>query len=214
MKKKAVIMLSGGPDSTIALAKCKDDYNVKAITFDFGQQSAPYEIAASRRIANHYDVPLEVIDLHNIKNNFLGLSEGVTIGLGFRSAAGHHMGNCPHALFGIATSYALMSQCPNLILGIHKGDYPENDDARTYLKQYGQGVKLLHEVDFNFVAPFYDMTKGEVFAIGQNLKVPFNLTRSCSQETKNHCGKCDECKKRKEAFKKSNLNDMTTYDNE
>ena len=67
-KKKAIILLSGGLDSLVSLGLSKSSDNVKyslklALTFDYGQKSAEYEIAASRKICEYY----------NIEHNFLNI---------------------------------------------------------------------------------------------------------------------------------------------
>lgn len=207
MKTSAVVMLSGGLDSAVALAQAKKQYDLKAITFDFGQRHADFEISSSRQIARAFGVPHEVIDISGLKRSFLGFSEEHTIAVGFFSLRS----NCPHALFGLATTYTLVSGATALITGIHKGDFRESASARKYFDNYGKEVSSVQGVEFRLVSPFIDMEKSEIVKIGAKLKVPFQLTRSCTDVGILHCGQCPECQARKGAFASAGVKDTTKY---
>ena len=65
MKKmsRAIILLSGGLDSLVSLALAKDEYNIElALTFDYGQKPAKYEIEACKKICEYYKIQHKIID--------------------------------------------------------------------------------------------------------------------------------------------------------
>jgi 7-cyano-7-deazaguanine synthase len=73
---KTLIMLSGGLDSTTALAEAiKNGDKAKAVYFNYGQENLKWELAAARRISIYFDVDFEVINLEGIAESFLGLSK-------------------------------------------------------------------------------------------------------------------------------------------
>jgi 7-cyano-7-deazaguanine synthase len=208
MKNKAVIMLSGGLDSSVALASAVREFSLKAITFDYGQAQSNFELASARRIATAYDVPLEVIDISGLRRAFLGLTEGVTIGIGLFGPRP----NCPFALFGLASTYAIVSGSQTLVAGVHKGDFKNSHGAKQYLKNYGKEVAKLQGIAFSLHCPFLEMMKPDVIRLGAKLKVPFQQTRSCTTLHYHHCGECPECAERKKSFLRAGIADPTKYE--
>lgn len=63
MREKAIAVLSGGLDSTVAMSCYVNDYDIEAVTFDYGQKAIKQEIKAAKNICNHYNIPHTVIDL-------------------------------------------------------------------------------------------------------------------------------------------------------
>jgi len=208
MSKNAVIMLSGGVDSAVALAESAKYDEVTSLFFDYGQQSADYELAAARRLSRMYKAKLEVFDISNLRHNFIGLKPGISIGVGF---AGSVSPNCPFGLFGLASTYAMASEAQVLVSGVHKNDFEELPYATEYFQKYGSEVSKLHVVEFSLDSPFLTISKAEVIKIGEKLGLNFSITRSCTANTNEHCGECLECKKRRIAFKEAGIKDPTVY---
>ena len=63
MKNKAVAILSGGLDSGVAMSCYVEDYDIYAITFDYGQKAIKREITASKELCKYYNIPHRIIDL-------------------------------------------------------------------------------------------------------------------------------------------------------
>ncbi|WP_396210411.1 7-cyano-7-deazaguanine synthase [Flavobacterium sp.] len=211
-KNKTLIMLSGGLDSTTALAKAiKEGYTVKAIFFNFGQENSKRELAAARRVSMHYDIDLEVVNMEGISENFLGLSQGINIGIGFTSLTGEKSQNCPHALFGLASTFAILKGFDKVINGINSVDYESAPTIKDYVKSYSELINKFEKGNFTFETPFLEISKSEVVKLGQTLEIPFKITRSCMRNQENHCGECSACRERKDAFTKAGILDTTTY---
>lgn len=210
--KKALVMLSGGADSSTALAGAVQKFKTHAIFFDYGQRSADFELTAARQIARKFDVPLELVDISGLKRLFLGLHTEPIVALGFKySGGGGGVGNCPHGLFGIASTYCVTAGIELLVSGLHKDDVVGLTNPAGYFANWGAGISELQGVEFEFSLPFIAMEKAEVLKIGHEFGVPFDATHSCSAEGKEHCGVCEPCIKRRKAFTASSLIDPTQY---
>ncbi|AVD85928.1 7-cyano-7-deazaguanine synthase [Pseudomonas sp. SWI44] len=210
--KKALVMLSGGADSATALASAVQSFKTYAIFFDYGQRSADFELAAARQIAREFDVSLETVDVTGLKRLFLGLTPEAVIPLGFKtSGGGGGVGNCPHGLFGIASTYCVSAGINLLVSGLHKDDIAGLTNPSGYFRQWGVGISELQGVEFEFSLPFIEMEKSEILTMGHKLGVPFISTRSCSADGTQHCGICEPCIKRQKAFVASSLTDPTQY---
>jgi 7-cyano-7-deazaguanine synthase len=68
-------------------------------------------------------------------------------------------------------------------------------------------------VEIRIEAPFSNLQKSEVLKIGKQLGVPFDLTWSCYRGEEKHCGRCESCLNRKNAFKEAKIDDPTEYIN-
>ena len=66
-------------------------------------------------------------------------------------------------------------------------------------------------MDIQILAPFSGIPKSELLKIGASLSVPFDLTWSCYLDADKHCGKCESCVNRKNAFKEAGIADPTEY---
>ncbi len=209
--KKALVMLSGGADSATALADAVKKYSTTAIFFDYGQKSADSELTAARQISRSYGVALECVDISGLKKLFLGLNSQQVVALGFKVGGGGGTGNCPHGLFGIASTYCVSAEINLLISGLHADDVYGLNSPIEYFETWGKGISKLQTVEFEFSLPFIDKTKAEILKIGSQLGVPFNVTRSCSSELETHCGICEACIKRRDAFADAGLKDVTAY---
>lgn len=209
--KKALVMLSGGADSATALADAVTKYSTTAVFFDYGQKSADAELTAARQITRNYGVALEVVDVPGLKKLFLGLMPQPVVALGFKMGGGGGVGNCPHGLFGIASTYCVSAGIDMLVSGLHADDVKGLNRPGDYFASWGAGISALQSVEFEFSLPFIDKVKADVLRIGSQLGVPFNVTRSCSSELETHCGICEACIKRRDAFAAASLKDGTVY---
>lgn len=209
--KKALVMLSGGADSATALADAVKKYSTTAIFFDYGQKSADLELTAARQIARNYGVALECVDISGLKKLFLGINPQPIVALGFKVGSGGGTGNCPHGLFGIASTYCVSAGINLLVCGLHADDVHGLNSPAEYFASWGKGISTLQCVEFDFSLPFIDKAKAEVLKIGSQLGVPFDVTRSCSTELETHCGTCEACVKRRDAFASAELKDATKY---
>ena len=174
----AVILLSGGIDSTATLAAYKDTTeNTLAVFLDYGQAAAHSEWDAAQNIAAHYTVEIE------------------RVGLGFSliSDNGEYFGR--NALFVLTAAGVTRERPLTVALGIHSlTEYYDTTplfsrDMQRLLNGYSGG-----EVELS--TPFLAHTKAEVFKFAKEREVPLHLTYSCERQNSPACGICPSCQDR------------------
>lgn len=204
---KAVIILSGGLDSTTLLYRMlSEGYDAEALTFNYGQRHS-IEIECAKRIAELRGVPHKIIDLGCI-SGFLGDSAL----LGKKSVPKCHyteeaarqtiVPNRNMIMLAIAAGYAEAHEVPEVYYAAHRNDstiYP--DCRREFVEALKPAISLAtawHPVELK--APFIDMTKAEIVRLGLELKVPYEMTWSCYKGEERPCRECPTCIEREEAF--------------
>ena len=207
-----VAILSGGLDSTVALAEMLEkekSQEALAVSFDYGQRHVK-EVEAAEKIASFYGVPFEVI---NVK----GLMEGSALLVESDIPDGHYADDnmkttVVHGRNMLFASVAVSRarEGGQVWLGVHGGDHFIYPDCRPdFWTPYGQAVKAAYDVDV--VTPFISASKADVASRGAELGAPLELTWSCYKGGDIHCGTCGTCVERKEAFQIANLPDPTEY---
>jgi len=175
-KSKVTILTSGGIDSTVCIAfYINQGFIVEGLFIDYGQPALLRERKAIKKIAKHYK-----ITVHEVKwKGVIEKQSGLIIGR--------------NAFFLLS---ALMESPPNtriIALGIHKGtDYP--DCSKLFYKRMQSVLDIYTKGTVQFGAPFIDFTKAEIWHLGKEYNVPFELTYSCEKGLKQPCGKCLSCK--------------------
>lgn len=213
---KALVLLSGGVDSSTALAVAKEKYGaeVMALSLSYGQKHIK-ELEAAKAVAAHYQVKLLTMDLAKIfAHSNCSLLQGSTEAVPLTSYAeqlAERLGETVttyvpfrNGLFlSTAASIALAYDCEVIYYGPHADDaagnaYPDCsvdfNNAMAQAIYLGSGNKLKVE------APFVNMTKKDIVALGLKLGVPYELTWSCYEGKEKPCGLCGTCRDRAAAF--------------
>lgn len=213
-RTKCVVVLSGGPDSsTVAYWAKKQGYDVYAVTFKYGQIAAK-EVECARRIAEKLDAPIKVVDLSSLKEIFMGVTslcdETIPMTSNFSQPIIVPFRN---AIFlSIAVAYAISIGANKVFYGAQGSDeqfYP--DCRKEFYHAFEKAAQLGTSKAISIEAPFGGIRKSEVIKIGMELGVPLKLTWSCYGNGSKHCGKCESCINRKNAFKDSKTPDPTEY---
>lgn len=221
---RALVLTSGGVDSTTCLAMAVDKYgceNVVALSVSYGQKHSK-EIEASKKIADYYNVEHIYLNLaeifkfsdcsllehsdkeipHESYNDQIKVTDGkpVSTYVPFRNGL----------FLASAASIALSKNCQIIYYGAHSDDaagsaYPDcseafNNAINTAIFE-GSGKQLTIE------APFVSWTKKEVVKKGLELKVPYELTWSCYEGNDKPCGTCGTCIDRLAAFEANGVTD-------
>lgn len=216
--KSSVVLLSGGLDSTVLLAKLKaDGRHVVALGIDYGQRHCR-EIDAARAICERLGVEYRVADLKNLSQFFGNNSltdKSQKVYEGNYDEAGMKTTVVPARnmiLVSIATAWAVSLKCDSIAYAAHGGDHaiypdcrPEFADALDKVVQIADWHKVVLE------RPFVNMTKAEIVKLGASIGAPLDLTWSCYNGGNVHCGKCSTCMERREAFKIAGVPDPTIY---
>lgn len=207
----SLVLLSGGVDSTVALAQseAKDTVSI------FYGQRHHREIAAAAAVAEHYGARHDVVDLSSLAPHLRSAltTPSVEVPDGHYEAESMKATVVPNrnAIFimvaaGVASSRGLRE----VVIGSHAGDHaiypdcrPEFTEAASEAARLGCGVRV--------VAPFSKAHKRDIVKSGANWGAPFHLTWSCYRGGEAHCGTCGTCTERREAFVLAGVPDPTTY---
>ncbi|MCQ2417014.1 MAG: 7-cyano-7-deazaguanine synthase QueC [Oscillospiraceae bacterium] len=221
---KALVLFSGGLDSTTCLALAVDKYGadeVLALSISYGQKHTK-ELEAAQRVAEYYHVKLQTLDLALIfADSDCSLLQGSTADIPKTSYAeqlsetdGKPVSTYVPFRNGLflssAASVALSHSCEVIYYGAHSDDaagnaYPDcssafNDAMNTAI-YLGSGNQLRIE------APFVSKTKADVVAEGMKLGAPYHLTWSCYEGGEKPCGLCGTCRDRAAAFAANHIAD-------
>jgi len=213
--KKAVIFLSGGPDSaTVAYWAKAEGYQIFPITFKYGQ-IAVKETKAAQKIAQKLGTTTKIIDLSALKDIFSNTTSLVNrdipltaefstpIIVPFRNAI----------FLSAAVAYAVTVAADKVFYGAQGSDEPFYPDCRKeFYQAFEKAAQLGTCQDITIKAPFSNLTKAQLIQEGKKLGVPFELTWSCYLDGAKHCGKCESCTNRKKAFQQTGITDPTTYE--
>lgn len=228
--KNALVLTSGGVDSTTALALAIEKYgkdHVIALSISYGQKHSK-EIEAAKAVAQHYGVEQLFLDLGLIfQYSNCSLLQQSTEDIPEESYAEQIEktgGETPvstyvpfrNGLFlSAAASIALSRDCEVIYYGAHADDaagfaYPDcspvfNNAMNTAIYE-GSGHQLRIE------APFVNKNKSDIVGIGLKLGVPYELTWSCYEGGDKPCGKCGTCIDRAAAFAANGVADPALAD--
>jgi 7-cyano-7-deazaguanine synthase len=219
----AVVLLSGGVDSTTCLALAVRDHGVPAtlaLSFDYGQKHRA-EIEHARTVAQHYSVQHQVVQLPNV---FRG--SGSTLIDGGPSnpvvsydelAEGQSPAYVPFRnglMLSTATALALVREAQAVYFGAHAEDgqrwaYP--DCTPEFIGSMANAVFVGTYFKVRLLSPLQWLTKREVVGVGLSLEAPYQLTLSCYDGREPACGICPTCRSRRSAFRANGLEDPIPY---
>ena len=220
---KALVLLSGGVDSSTCLALAKEKYgdNVLALSLFYGQKHSK-ELKAAQDIASYYKVKLIVMDLAQIfaDSNCTLLntsSEDIPTGTyaeQMKDKSGDTVSTYVPFRNGLflstAASIALAHQCDVIYYGPHADDAAGNaypDCSEPFNNAMSQAIFLGSGNKLRLEAPFVNKHKADIVAEGLCLGVPYELTWSCYCGEEDPCGKCATCLDRAAAFAANNTVD-------
>lgn len=225
MTKKAVVLLSGGLDSTTVLAIAHaEGYELHALSFDYGQRHQR-EIDAANAVAHHYGVTLHktiTIDLRAFGGSALTADIAVPHTRNLEEMA-HDIPityvPARNTIFlSFALAYAEVGGANDIFLGINAIDYSGYPDCRPeYLEAYERMANLATRAStqdgrvLRLHAPLVRMSKADIVRKGTELGVPYELTWSCYEGDERACGTCDSCLLRLNGFAEAGRRDPIAY---
>lgn len=213
---KYVLSLSGGLDSSTLLVYLKHlNADVYAVNFYYGSKHGLQEGLAAERIAERYATPLlklNVTELFTAQATCSALmQDGCRIPEGHYNDASMQQTVVPgrNTIFtSILAGIAESLHYDRVSLAVHAGDHHIYPDCRpSWLAAMNKTIQLSTEQRVALTAPFLHMHKREIVAIGLRHNVPYELTYTCYNGQRTHCGKCGSCRERREAFELNNAND-------
>ena len=223
---KAVLLLSGGLDSTTLLAVAlRDGFDVHAMTFRYGQRHAS-EIEAARRVAHRFGVRDHVvadIDLRTFGGSAL-TSDTIDVPRDRDVAeTGVPVTYVParNTIFlSFALAWAEVLGAADIFIGVNALDYSGYPDCRPeYIAAFETMANLATRAGVEGVirtcirTPLISLTKAQIILLGTSLGVDYSITRSCydPDPTGAACGHCDACQLRKKGFMEAGITDPGWY---
>ena len=220
--KKAVILFSGGLDSTTCLALAlSQGYECFAISFNY-QQKHHAELESAIKIAKHYAVHHEIIHLpvgHLGGSALTDQKLNVQNYTGSTEVPNTYVPARNTILLSIALGYAEIIGADAIFTGTSSVDYSHYPDCRPeYLEAFQKMANLAtkrgaegHPIVIE--APLLHLSKAETVLLGLSLGVDYSLSTSCYRADENGlaCGHCDSCFLRKKGFKEAGINDPTRH---
>ncbi len=216
--KSSVVLLSGGLDSTVLLAKLvAEKRRVLAMGVDYGQRHSR-ETDAARAVCAFYGIEYRLADLRAV-SAFFGKNSltdtGVPVYEGAYTEEGMKTTVVPARnllLVSLATAWAISEKCDTVAYAAHGGDHAIYPDCREeFAEKLDAVVRISDWHPVRLERPFVGMSKAEIVALGAKLKAPLHLTWSCYNGGNAHCGKCSTCIERAAAFREASLPDPTVY---
>jgi len=221
---RAVLLLSGGLDSTTLLAHAVNErFTVHAMTFRYGQRHA-VEIEAARRIATLYGVRDHVIvdiDLRVFGGS--ALTSNVAVPKDRREDLGIPVTYVParNTIFlSFALAWAEVLEARDIFIGVNALDYSGYPDCRPeYIAAYERMANLATRGGVEGTNPIHIRTpliarsKAQIIELGLSLGVDYAITRSCYDPDPSGaaCGHCDSCRLRLKGFAEAGVKDPARY---
>jgi len=224
--KSAIVLLSGGVDSTTCLAIAKSlGFEIYAMSFSYGQRHRA-ELVSAQRAAAAFSVQehrVVTIDLAAFGGSSLTSDMAVPKNrpvIGHGSEIPNTYVPARNTIFlSFALGWAEVLGCCDLFIGVNALDYSGYPDCRPeYIKAFETMANLATKAQVEgrrlvIHTPLINMTKAQIIARGADLDVDFSQTHSCydPDETGAACGECDSCIIRKKGFEKAGVTDATRY---
>ncbi len=223
--KKAISVLSGGLDCTVATSVFAKDYNIHAITFNYGQKSFKQELKASKEICKKMGFKHSVVNLPwlaQISNSTLNTDEEIPkvseeelddLKKSKETATSVWVPARNMVFTSIATSFAESIKAEIIIVGWDREEaatFPDN--SKEFLNAFNELIKIGSPENIKIEAPAMDLDKEEIVELGVKVGAPMELSYSCYSGHDKHCGVCESCMRRKRAFKKLGIKDPTEYE--
>lgn len=224
VKKRAVVLLSGGLDSATCLAfATKQQFACYALSINYGQRHQS-ELAAATKLAKHY-----VCEEHRVLDLDVGQFGGsaltddkISVPAGEQLSEGIPVTYVPARntlMLAAALGWAEVLGANDIFVGVNAVDYSGYPDCRPeYIDAFNALAKLATKngVEGNPItvrAPLQNCSKEDIIKMGVDLNVDYALTVSCYQadESGAACGTCDACRLRKDGFVHAGVPDPTRY---
>lgn len=204
---KGIILLSGGLDSVVSLGLGKEKYGVElALTFDYGQKSALYEIEASKKICEYYGIKHKIIKLDWLKeitHTALVSDEELPEGIENpeSSAKAVWVPNRNGLFLNIAGSFADGEDYDYILIGANKEEgqtFPDN--TQDFIDRVNAEFEYSTGKQPKVAAPLINFDKNDIVKLALENNIPLELVKSCYLGGEKHCGKCESCVRLKNAL--------------
>ncbi len=222
MTRKAIVLVSGGLDSTTCLAIAQDrGYRCYGLSFDYGQRSSS-EIDAAKRVAKAFKVEdhkvislgMDALGGSALTDDSIEVPEEETEEIPVTYVPAR---NTVFLAYGLAWAEVLDAEA--LFIGVNSLDYSGYPDCRPeFIDAFRTMMNLATKKgveggSIGLETPLIDLSKAEIIKTGTRLGVDYSITVSCYQadDEGKACGVCDSCRFRKAGFQQAGVPDPTRY---
>lgn len=215
--KDSVIIVSGGMDSVTLLYDRRDEIAL-AISFDYGSnhnaREIPYaEMHCKRLGIEHITIPLDFMHKYFRSSLLEGadaIPEGHYADENMKSTVVPFRNGI---MLAVAAGVAESRNLTKLLIANHGGDHTIYPDCRPeFISAMDSATNAGTYIGVRVVAPYTNITKGDIARIGKKLGIDYAETWSCYKGGEKHCGKCGTCVERKEALAYAGIEDTTEYE--
>lgn len=225
MSSKAVILLSGGLDSTTCLAIAKNQgFDLNALTLNYGQRH-DFELKSAQKIVDHFKIKNHsVVNINLAQFGGSALTDEIDVP---KDRSESEMTDIPltyvparnTVFLSLALAWAETINAFNIFIGVNVLDYSGYPDCRPeYIAAFEKTANLATKAGvsgerFKIHTPLINMKKSEIILNGLKLGVDYSLTSSCYDPLKNGtpCGHCDACILRLKGFQEADAIDPLSY---
>jgi 7-cyano-7-deazaguanine synthase len=224
-EQRAVVLLSGGLDSSVAMALAiRDGIRVcRAITFDYGQRAASREIQKANQIARHYGVLHSVVPLPWFRELWSGgalLTESEALPqpsfadladaqMSAASARKVWVPNRNGVFLEIAAGMAESRGADFVIVGFNKEEastFPDNSHA--YIAALSHSLSFSTQNQVRVLSPTADMNKHDIVGAATAVDFPLSLVWSCYEGHEFMCGTCESCMRLRRALRSNEIGEQ------
>jgi len=222
VKPKAVVLVSGGLDSTTVLAMAQaEGFECYTLSFDYGQRHRAELVAAERVSSGYPGVVHKVVKLNlnsiggsALTDENIAVPESPTEGIPITYVPARNT-----VFLSIALGWAEVLGANDIFIGVNAVDYSGYPDCRPeFIEAFEALANVATKVGVEggrvrIRAPLSDLSKADIIARGVALGVDYSATISCYQADSDGraCGLCDSCRLRKEGFEAAGVSDPTRY---
>jgi len=224
---KAVVLVSGGLDSTTCLAIAREQgFDLYALTLNYGQRH-DHELNSARMIIDFFNIHNHsIIDIDLAQFGGSALTDQIDVP---KKRDLSDMDEIPvtyvparnTVFLSLALAWAEVLGSFDIFIGVNALDYSGYPDCRPeYISSFEKTANLATKAgvsgsSFKIHTPLIDMTKSEIIKVGLDLGVDYSLTSSCYDPVQegNPCGLCDACYLRLKGFKEAGIIDPLNYSN-
>jgi len=194
---KVTVLFSGGIDSSVLLAWCKNQgIECQPLFLDYGQVTASRELSAAEKISKNMGFTLEKLTIPDVSSL---TRNQITDPSNFKNP---FYPNRNLLLLTLGSLHAYENKNQGVGIGAIRavGSTPFPDLSQLFFNEFTELVETSLNYKLAILTPFIDLTKTEVVKIGRNLDVPLDLTYSCLTNSDRPCEFCESCISRKEAL--------------
>ncbi|NLP13254.1 MAG: 7-cyano-7-deazaguanine synthase QueC [Clostridium sp.] len=216
---KAVVLLSGGLDSTTCLSiALKDGYEVYPLSFDYGQRNNK-ELESAKKVVEHYNIKNhKIVMVGNVGGSALTDADiDVPDYKGTDHIPVTYVPARNIVFLSYAAGYAEVVEAEAIYIGVNAIDYSGYPDCRPeFIEAFEKVIKVgtKQGVDgkaIKIVTPLMNLSKAEIIKLAYENNAPLHLTTTCYRGGDKACGICDSCVLRLRGFKEAGIVDTIEY---